>query len=414
MRQIYLSILFSLSAFVCQAQDTWVNKSPFSGSARGMSSSFSVSGTGYIVGGFTQYPGVWVNEVWAYSPSADSWVQKNNFPAATAGGATLAFGDSVYVIGGYVGSGNNSSANYFYNPGSDSWTAKADFPENGVGGAFQFVVNGLGYVGTGERNGHNNSTSVYAYNPSLNTWGAVASYPESLVNTVGFAIAGFGYAGLGSDGSNNLSTGFYKYSPSSNTWSPIAAFPGEPRSSAMSFVLGGKAYVGGGWTLIPGSSNVIYDLGDFYCYDPSTDTWTAVPGAPGRAREHSNTFTLNDNAYLVGGYDDYISGTVTNVAEFGTCNSLTAIIPIPGGNNQAKIAIYPNPSTNDVTVKIGSPVTSEIKYEIVSVDGKVIKTGSTTQDTFGFSANSFADGVYILSITDNSGTHGAGRFEVMH
>jgi hypothetical protein len=101
------------------------------------------------------------------------------------------------------------------------------------------------------------------------------------------------------------------------------------------------------------------------------------------------------------------------VSEFGSCSDITAIIPI-AGNSSAGIELYPNPSTNDVTVKINNQVTSEIKYEIVAADGKVIKTGTTTQNTFGFSANNFADGVYILNITDNNGIHGAQRFEVMH
>ena len=301
MKKNYLLLLLLTIVMASQAQYTWLAKDSFPGAPRGVAATFSVGNTGYMVGGFTQYPGVWVNEVWAYGPTNDTWVQKNNFPNATAGSAVFSIGDSSYVVGGYVGGGLNNNLNYLYNPSNDSWGAKASFPENGVSGAFSFVINGTAYVGTGERPGANNSTSVYSYTPSTDSWSSVASYPESLVNTVGFAIGGLGYAGLGSNGSLSQTSDFYSYSPVTNTWTPIASFPGEPRNSAMAFVINGKAYVGGGWTGIPGNPSVIYDLGNFYCYDPASNTWSQLPGLPGRAREHANTFVLNDNAYVVGG-----------------------------------------------------------------------------------------------------------------
>ena len=414
MKKIYLLSLFLFIMLASQAQYSWVNKNPLTAGARCAATAFSSNNLGYLVGGFTQYPGVWVNEVWAYSPSTDSWTQKNSFPYANAGAASLSFGDSTFVIGGYIGSGNLSNSNHVYNTASDSWTPKASFPATGISGPFQFVINGIGYLGAGERQGANTSTTVYSYNPTFDSWNQVANYPESVEGLVGFAIDSLGYAGLGGDGSNHLSSGFYKYSPTANTWTAIAAFPGELRNSALAFVLNGKAYVGGGWTTIPNNISVIYDLGDFYEYDPASDTWAPVPGFPGRARQDFSAFTVNGGAYVIGGYNDNLGGTVSTVNEFGTCSILTGILPISGGNNKAGIEIYPNPSTNDVNVKILTDVTSEMKYEVVSVDGKLIKKGTTRQSNFGFNANNFADGVYILTITDGNGTQGAERFEVMH
>jgi hypothetical protein len=259
---------------------------------------------------------------------------------------------------------------------------------------------------------------MYAYDPVADSWSAKASYPgQQGINMAGFSIDSFGYAGLGQDGAGAFYTQFYKYDPGSNTWAQIASFPGKKRSATTYFVLNGKAYVGGGVTLVGGSP---YSLGDFYEYDPSTNTWSAVPGFPGAPRQYATPIVFNDVAFSFCGYDD--DGGYDNdgspyynfVNEFGTCSSVSGILPIPGGNTKSGIEIYPNPTGSGVTVKIGSTLTSEVKYEVISIDGKLVKTGTTLESTFGFNAGNLSEGLYILTITDNHGLQGEQRFEVIH
>jgi N-acetylneuraminic acid mutarotase len=415
MKKHYLLVLLILALLKSQAQYTWLNKDTFPGLARAAAAGFSINGAGYIVGGIEEASNAALSEVWSYNPVSDSWIQKNSYPNNADGAALMSIGDSIYVCGGALGTGTNSSATYLYNPATDSWAAKANFPENGVSGAFHFAINGIGFVGTGERNGSNTSTSVYSYNPTTDSWNSAAAYPgNGVVCAAGFAIDSLGYAGLGTDGNNNFFNSFYKYSPSSNTWTAIARFPGEPRSCPLVFVLNGKAYVGGGLTSVPGNSSVDYELGDFFEYDPSTDTWAWVPGLPTRGKHYASTFAINGSGYVVCGQDNYIGADVTTVSEFGTCSEITGITPLPGGNSKSGIEIYPNPSTNDVNVKISGEVNSAVKYEVVSVDGKLIKSGTTQQNTFRFSADNLSDGIYILTLTDNEGIHGEQRFEVIH
>ncbi len=410
----YLIIVLLILGFNVHGQYSWLNKDTLPSAGRFQSVGFSIGNTGYLVGGWTQYPSVTVNEVWAYNPSTDAWTQKNSYPAGASDGASFVINDSAYIIGGYIGGGTYSSTNYFYNATNDSWSSKSSFPGGAVGGAFHFVINGLGYVGAGKRGSANTSNTVYSYSSSSDNWTSVAAFPESVVDPIGFAIDSFGYAGLGSDGGTHTSSNFYKYSPVSNTWAPIASFPGGARSSTMCFVIDGKAYVGGGYAVSPSNSSVTYDLGDFYSYDPSNDSWTLVPGIPGRGRHGASSFNINSNGYIVGGYDGFISQTLSKVAEFGTCSQITGIMPVPGGNNKSGIEIYPNPSSYDVNVKIDASITTEIKYEVVSVDGKLIRSGSTNQNTFGFNAANLSNGVYLLTITDNQGVQGTERFEVIH
>jgi N-acetylneuraminic acid mutarotase len=415
MKKYYHTLCFLFLSFLSSAQYSWTVKDSFPGTPRRMAAGLIINNSvGYLVGGNSALPATFLNDVWEYIPSTGNWSQKANFPYMVCSPAYFAINDVGYVVGGTQSAGVYVSTNEAYNSANDTWSAKASFPENGVSEAFQFVINGLAYVGAGARNGSGVSSTMYAYNPTADSWATMASYPgPQSINMAGFAIDSFGYAGIGQNGAGSFFNQFYKYNPANNSWTQIASFPGKVRCAATCFVLNGKAYVGGGVTTVSGTSSA-YDLGDFYEYDPGTNAWSAVPGFPGAPRQYATPFVFGDIAYTVCGFNDDGGLFYNMVNKFGTCSTISAVTPIPGGNSNARMKIYPNPSTNEVTVKISDPVTSEVKYEVVSVDGKVVKTGSTTQSTFGFNANNFANGVYILNITDGNGTHGAERFEVMH
>ncbi len=59
---------------------------------------------------------------------------------------------------------------------------------------------------------------------------------------------------------------FLHYDPSTDQWTELNPFPGDPRSGALSFVIGGKAYFG------LGSSGVL-PLRDFWQYNPVSNEW---------------------------------------------------------------------------------------------------------------------------------------------
>jgi len=91
---------------------------------------------------------------------------------------------------------------------------------------------------------------------------------------------------------------FFEYNTSTNTWTDKGFFPGAVRLRTYSFVIGGKAYVVGGYYY--GGLN----FKDVWEYDPATNVWTQKsdfpPGYGGRAGGAS--FTINGKGYIVGGY----------------------------------------------------------------------------------------------------------------
>ncbi len=105
----------------------------------------------------------------------------------------------------------------------------------------------------------------------------------------------YGFVGLGYDGTNYLND-LWRYDPEANNWTRVADYPGDKIRYASAFVLGNKAYVGGGEDY---DNNI---LADFYSYDPESNTWSGIATC-NVPRAQASTFVCNGEAYLCGGYN---------------------------------------------------------------------------------------------------------------
>ena len=83
------------------------------------------------------------------------------------------------------------------------------------------------------------------------------------------------------------------------TWQQLPDFPGTARDDAASFVLHGKIYVGTGFEVGFNLTN------DWWRFDPSTDTWTAVAAMPTTPRQYCTAFTIADTGFVFGGIDAF-------------------------------------------------------------------------------------------------------------
>jgi len=112
---------------------------------------------------------------------------------------------------------------------------------------------------------------------------------------VSFTIGDKVYLGGGYDGTTRLSD-FWEFNQSTSTWIPKANFPGIARNSAVAFSVNGKGYVGTGFD---GTNK----LKDFWEYDPATDTWTQKANFGGTARYGAVAFAIGNKGYITTGYD---------------------------------------------------------------------------------------------------------------
>ena len=189
------------------------------------------------------------------------------------------------------------------NPSSDdvtgNWSTAADFKGDARSEAASFVINDIAYVLTGT-SASGTYNDMYAFDVTNGNWTKKAPLPAIDRNSaVAFAINGKGYVGTGyhddvKDKSNLKD--FWEYDPVADAWAIKDSLLGEERYNAAAFVIGGKAYVCGGY-----NGNKAYN--DCFEFDP-----TAAPGhqwAEKASFPHKTyaavAFTLNNKGYLMTG-----------------------------------------------------------------------------------------------------------------
>ncbi len=113
---------------------------------------------------------------------------------------------------------------------------------------------------------------------------------------VSFTIGNKVYVGGGYDGSDRLND-FWEFNQATNTWLRKADFPGVARNSAVAFSINGKGYLGTG---VDENDN---KLKDFWEYNPASNEWIRKADFSGTARYNAIGFSINNKGYIGTGYD---------------------------------------------------------------------------------------------------------------
>ena len=147
------------------------------------------------------------------------------------------------------------------------------------------------------------NTLAQSFTPLANIPGTGQDFDGGMA----FELNGNIYAGAGF-----YSKTLYMYDISSDTWTTKNELPGSvySRSSALTFTINGKAYMLNGDDINP-TTFTYTKLLDFYEYDESSDSWTALPAPPFTYRRNAGIFVINNKVYIVGGYDDTNTNTKT-------------------------------------------------------------------------------------------------------
>ena len=117
-------------------------------------------------------------------------------------------------------------------------------------------------------------------------------------SAVSFVIGDRAYVGTGYDGEDYLKD-FYAYDAATNSWFEVPSMPdtAAARSSAVAFSIGDKGYVGTG---IDSDRN---ELKDFWSYDVTNNTWERIADFGGTARRGAIAFALEGKGYVGTGDD---------------------------------------------------------------------------------------------------------------
>jgi hypothetical protein len=403
-----LTNAFSINYEYNPDSNTWSQKSPMPGN-RYYSESFVINDTIFHCGGQSNpancQSAVTYDEVWAYYPPNDSWVQKSNIHLGkiSNGCAASVNGYGYYISGGYnpvcqAPSGWNydgygRETNLKYSPHTDSWEVKA--VHGGLKKYFGFsttigdkgfaLFQYSGLTGNALTNMDIFEVYLFEYDPSNNIWKQKSKYPGQGIYQAGngFSINGKIYYGAGSSSNNIYVNDFWEYNPVTNTWTNIGDVP-ISSNKGFSFVLNGKGYIGGSQM---GTS--------FFEFNPAFYSWIQRASIPALSSGNIN-FSLNNLGYINLG----TSSTVGSLYKYDpSINIWTFVNTLP--NYSASVAS--NYFSFQTTTKgyygtainlSTSPLTTSFIYEFNPlinswVQKQTLPENHSTGGTFSFPNNSY-------------------------
>jgi hypothetical protein len=236
------------------------------------------------------------------------------------GYAVFQLGNKGYLFGGDIGfipeengSGYNVPDYYLEYQNPDVWrkvyystATRFRYPQVQVANNNAYVVAGFT---DSTRLGASNIplSNVYQFDAAGRKWIKKAAIPWGMrARSMSFVAGGKIYVGLGEGG--DFSTGpatfndLWEYDPNLDTWTRKADFPGLPRDNASAFVIGSKAYVVGGSTL-NWTVSFIETTNEIWEYDIEANTWREVhPKQSFEPQFKPTCVVYNNKAYLLGGW----------------------------------------------------------------------------------------------------------------
>lgn len=371
----------------------WVKKENFPGQARHRSNAFSIGEKGYVGGGHINSGEVVTHaDWWEYDPASNSWTQIADF----GGGPRYYMASFTLKGAGYSGGGENNDDDYMsdywkYVPSVNTWFPIADLPGVPRRGSTCFVIDDIAYVGMGQSGGPDNGgyeLDFYAYDESSDSWYAVADFiGTARSGAVGFSHGEKGYVGTGHM-VGSATRDFYEYDPSTDIWTQLADVDTTFREDAAGFALNGKGYILTG-NDVAGEFN--YE--DVWEYDFEDDSWSPMPEFPGAGRRFMVTFVIGNRAYCGGGTDG------TNLNDFWmfdpTYNSINEASIAP-------LEVFPNPATTAINLKVpANNLDQKMTYELFNSSGKLMHSGNLPQHQGQIDCQNFERGTYILRVHQN-------------
>ena len=259
---------------------------------------------GYVLAGQAGFAALDLDDVYRYDPASDSWEEMGTFPGGGRGyGYGVCGGDDAFIGFGSNNEGFPTDWWHLDMP-SGEWTALAEFPGLGRNHPAMVLTAGHVFVGLGS-NDLGNLGDWWGYDIAADAWSPLAAFEwGNRHHPFYFGLNGKAYVGFGhgdpEGGSLTIYRDFHVYDPATDAWTQLGDFPGEARVAGTQFSANGKGYILSG----DGDNHGPLDYGEFWEYNPASDSWTELPAHPGGARWAPGSFVLGCHAYLTGGFED--------------------------------------------------------------------------------------------------------------
>jgi N-acetylneuraminic acid mutarotase len=383
--KIFCILLIAFYAFkIANAQ--WTQTTSMYDYGRVSAIGCSVNGKGYV--GLGQiYKNIYVNDFWEFDTLFTTWTKKKNFPGEGRNGATAyPVKGKIYVFFGIDSLSVCHNDVWEYNPNTDKWMQKASLPGKGRYNARGFVIgDSVIYIGTGTYNSSGDYLfDFWKYSPFTDTWQQMADFPGGKrMGAASFVINDVGYLGTGLSDSATPKKDFWSYSPKNNKWSSIPELPATPRVGLVSFVIDKEGYVGTG----DDYANLYID---FWKYNPIYASWIQVASPPAQVRLSGISFTIGNIGYIGTGWNKtyYFSDLWT----FNPLLSKDSLV-----NNLMFWDVYPVPAKQTLTIEL-SKMTKEITMRILTINGQELMRQQLTDTRTQIDISKLAAGIYFVNL----------------
>ena len=380
MKLVY--VLFLCMYFQVQAQD-WVQVTslPNAFNETHHSFAFSFDDMGYIVAGNSD-SGM-RDDFYQYDPVNDSWTELTSFPGAARG---FAIGDTwdgkAYFGFGYDGTSLLNDL-WVFDPSNMSWTELASCPCAERTHPAMIAHNGKVFVGLGGGGSLGNLKDWWEYDIASNTWSQKDDLPSlGRHHPYQFGIGDYVYTGFGHG--DGIFNDWFRYDIAVETWTQVATLPAEGRVAGTQFSYDGLGYVLSG----DGDDHGSMNTGEFWAYDPLTDTWDELPSHPEGSRWAPASFIINGEVYIINGTS--FSQYVTQIYKF----DLNPVLSTHELTNSS-IRIYPNPAIDIINIDV--PKNLNYEANLHDLNGRLI---SSMTNKSVIEIQNVPHGIYLIEITD--------------
>ncbi len=309
----------------------------------------------YVMGGGTS-SGTYLNDLWRWDPTGQTWTQLANMPTAKQNAQAAYWNGKIYLPGGYIGT--HITENAIYDIASNTWSTGAPLPaaRSGMSAAY----NGKIYVVGGNPVPFND---IIVYDIATDSWStAGATLPVGLAYGRAITVGSYIYVIGGIAGGTTVGT-VYRYDPVADVVTTMAPLQqARTWEELMSDGTSIFAVAGGG----PGTSyfNGVPLANTVEIYDIATDSWTY--GNP-----------VVTTASSVGGGSAggklMIQGGVDGVSYY----DLVQVSTLQGGGGCTPVPTNTPGGPTNTPLPSATPTTCVANYTLTTSTGATIVPGTT-------------------------------------
>lgn len=401
---LYTLALLASPDLISQVVQEWTEKTPYPGAGRHHPVTMVFGQNAYLLTGTTDTRTI-NDDVFRYNAPEDRWTQISNFPGPAR---SFAYGDTLNGKG-YMGFGLGPQNRFLddlweFDPETESWKELASCPCRGRRHPAFIPHKGKIFVGMGDNNVVGNLNDWWEYDIAADSWRELPNVPGPVRHhPFHFAVGDYVYAGMGHGNNQNgmlqIYRDWYRWDPANDEWTTMNSFPRQARVAGTQFSNRDKGYVLSG----DGSNHGTMATGEFWEYDPDTDSWEELPPHPGVSRWAPHSFVVGDTVY-------FTSGQVRNGnPNPGLRNDVWAypLLSEPPASVEDRaqeipsFSVYPNPARNELRFDNEILKEGAVQVDVMNVTGQVVKSETLTVPQLY--VEDITGGLYIIRLHKSTG-----------